>query len=175
MNEKIGPLRELDKTVGPCRIARDHDRPIGSIEPKGECRHHGGMIDKGCPDGHLVIAHDEPPFVQLVDMNQRDKWYAAFVSDPRVDVGLIHFEESSLRRSVPSTRPVMNQLAPRYPIPASKWAVGKPAQFHSGKCTSVPATSPISPSHTAARTGERMGVASRRSERPSATANSMMN
>jgi hypothetical protein len=51
------------------------------------------MIDKGCPDRHLVIAHDQAPFTQLVDMNQWDKRHAAFVSDPRVDVGLIHFEK----------------------------------------------------------------------------------
>lgn len=51
------------------------------------------MVDERCRDRHLVIAHPLPPFVQLVDMNQRDQRYAAFVSDPGVDVGCIQFKE----------------------------------------------------------------------------------
>lgn len=51
------------------------------------------MVDKRCPDRHLVIAHDQTTFAELMDMNQRHEWHAAFVGDPRTNVVGIHFKE----------------------------------------------------------------------------------
>src|SRR5262249_40096028 len=50
-----------------------------------------------------------------------------------------HREGRRYRRRAPNTNPVMSQFAARYPVPATKWLVGKPDQFHMGKCVSRPA------------------------------------
>ena len=90
MNQDIRTIGELDQVLRRPRVARDHDRTVGSIEAICKRRSDRRVIDERRRYANVIVLEHQAAVCQLVHIDQRLERHATFVLDPRADVVGVH-------------------------------------------------------------------------------------